>query len=681
VAALAVYTAGTAAGGTTERLRYGGDRAFPPFESLDGAGRPQGLQIDLLREVAAIAGFEVSVELRDWAQTAAAFASGDDDIVAAVPTPERASQALFTRPYAAVPFGVYAPRAPPLPRSLQDLVGRRIAVVDSAPMQHTLTLLRPVGSGDIVVAPGAAGALGAVLDGRADLALLPRAYGDAALAAGRFAALHAGDFDLPLQSYAFAVAHGREALRDRLDAALVELERRGRLQALRARWLDPAAAQAIAERDRADTRRRIAWGSAGAALLGAALLAVGLRRRVTALAAERARRTEAERERDATRERLALAFDQHPDPMLLSERETRSVVDANGALCRLLGSTREALVGRPVRELPGLVDVAAIDGLERLLDDDGRVPGARLTVRRADGDLRTCLVVSEAVELGGRAHVFTVVRDVTELERTQQELREGLVQLDAALADARRQMDQAHAERARVERDLRNYATHVAQGLRDPARAVHGFVGLLQSDVDAGRLAEARAHTRHIATASQRMDRMVAGLMRLARLTRAELRPAEVDMTAIVNGLVKRLVTAHPAPPVAIRVAALRPAVADVELVVQLWSELLENAWTYTHDGAQPRIAVDHVEHDGRTWYRIADNGIGFDATAVSDLFLPFQRLHARQRGAGVGLGLCVVHRIVRRHGGEIVVRSAPGVGTVVEFTLAPVAPASPDAR
>jgi signal transduction histidine kinase len=77
--------------------------------------------------------------------------------------------------------------------------------------------------------------------------------------------------------------------------------------------------------------------------------------------------------------------------------------------------------------------------------------------------------------------------------------------------------------------------------------------------------------------------------------------------------------------------------------------------------------------HDERgTWYRVTDNGAGFDMARASLLFVPFQRLHGESQFAGTGIGLSLVRRIIDLHQGEIRLRSAPGVGTVAEFTLDP---------
>ena len=99
---------------------------------------------------------------------------------------------------------------------------------------------------------------------------------------------------------------------------------------------------------------------------------------------------------------------------------------------------------------------------------------------------------------------------------------------------------------------------------------------------------------------------------------------------------------------------------------------MLDNAAKYSARGEKPQVAVDSFQNARGTWFRVADNGVGFDRAKAQGLFQPFQRMHAGTQFEGQGVGLSLVRRIVQHHGGEIRLRSAPGVGTVAEFTLDP---------
>jgi signal transduction histidine kinase len=126
---------------------------------------------------------------------------------------------------------------------------------------------------------------------------------------------------------------------------------------------------------------------------------------------------------------------------------------------------------------------------------------------------------------------------------------------------------------------------------------------------------------------------------------------------------------------VSLLVADLPPAMGDPPLLAQVWQNLLANAFKYTAATAAPKVGVDAFVEDGRQWYRVSDNGAGFDMGLAKHLFQPFRRLHPESEFAGTGVGLSIVRRIVRRHGGEIRARANVGVGAVFEFTIEDTGP------
>ncbi len=210
----------------------------------------------------------------------------------------------------------------------------------------------------------------------------------------------------------------------------------------------------------------------------------------------------------------------------------------------------------------------------------------------------------------------------------------------------------------------------MAHDLKAPLHAVQGFAGLLRDRVQAGRSQEAVEYLTHIDRAAQRMTAMIGALARLGQVTQQTLVRQTVDMARLVEDTCALIAAAHPERRTAFRIAALPTAQADPDLAAQVWQNLLDNAAKYSARVAEAKVAVDSFADDRGTWYRVTDNGAGFDRDKAERLFQPFARMHSSQQFEGTGVGLSLVQRIVDHHGGEIRMRSAPGVGTVVEFTL-----------
>lgn len=658
-----------------EPLRYGGDVDFELFESLDAQGQPRGFQVDLLQALAQRLGRRIDIRLRPWAQTEAALRSGEIDFVAMVPTRERRAWAQFARAHATPTLAAYHRRGVADPQGVESLSEQRLVVLGGEAMRETLaTTLGSLASPPLTVrAP--VEALRAVQAGRADMAVLLRAYADPLLAAGAAPDVVASRLNLGVQSYAFAVLPGRQALLlQLLQPALDAMEADGSLEALRTRWLP--SHQGVAETERLKSglalERYQTLGLAGASALALGGLGWALQRRNRAARLERQRRMQAEGALRRAEELLERSFTQHPEAMLVVERGTSVVRDANPAAHALLGLPPGALIDQPLQRLEQHLPLSALQALTAMLDQDGEIAGLPLRLKLGDGSARECLLSADEMQVGDTTQVFCLLRDITETLKHDADMRQGYDALLAELRQTQGELDAARDARVRAETRLEDFTLAVTHDLKSPLRAIQGFVGLLRERLLAGHTREALAYSDHIGRAGQRMNAMVSALSRLAQVTRQPLRRQPVEMTALAQGTWAMLGIANRQWQCECEVAPLPPAQADPELIAQVWQNLLDNAGKYSVGVPKPRVRVDS-HRDGRgVWYRVTDNGAGFDMSRAAGLFLPFQRMHAGPKFEGSGVGLSVVRRIVELHGGEVRVRSAPGVGTVAEFTIDP---------
>jgi signal transduction histidine kinase len=132
------------------------------------------------------------------------------------------------------------------------------------------------------------------------------------------------------------------------------------------------------------------------------------------------------------------------------------------------------------------------------------------------------------------------------------------------------------------------------------------------------------------------------------------------------------LSAAEQEPPVELVVEDLPTANADPTLVRTLIMNLLSNALKYTRDREIRRIEVRSETRNGVVIYSVRDNGVGFDRKLRGQLFRAFRRLDNSGGIEGLGLGLDIAARVVRRHGGSIWADSTPGEGAIFCFTLEP---------
>lgn len=653
-------------------VAYGGDRAFAPFESLDADGRPQGFQIELLREMSRIGAIDFDIRLGDWRDTEAAFRDGRVDLVAMTETGRRRAWALFARPHATPATGIYLRRGDRPPVALGDLAGHIIAMVeDSEPMRHTRETVMAGGGYRFLLVPTLHDAFEAVRARRADYVMAARAYGDAVLAAGTVDGLVAGEFSLRLQSYGFAVAPGNEALRQELNVLLDRLESGGTLEELRRKWLESHRDVAIRSGlERSLRREQIVLACVvSGGLAATAWLLLRLRRSRARLSEARRRHHDSESRLATVQDKLDRAFTHHPDAMLLTENGM--VADFNAAFARMFGWTREDRIGRALDTLPHVAGSEFLAASRALLERHGHFDNLPIVVAGADGSRRYYLTSGARIENGALPQTLAIVREVSAAMEADADLRREFEALIAVERERAGELERARAEARRREEELQTFTEAVAHDLRGPLRAIGGFSGLMRESLGEGDIAAAIASAERIERAARRMDALLADLGRLARAGRASLERGEVDMTAMARRAWEDVAAEDPARRIDCRIDPLPPARADASLIEQVWRNLLHNAWKYSAHATAPQVAIDCHLENGLAWYRITDNGAGFDMAHADQLFEPFRRLHADSEFPGTGLGLAIVQRMVRAHGGAVRARGTPGVGAVIEFTLA----------
>ena len=166
------------------------------------------------------------------------------------------------------------------------------------------------------------------------------------------------------------------------------------------------------------------------------------------------------------------------------------------------------------------------------------------------------------------------------------------------------------------------------------------------------------------------MGHLIDDLLVLSRITRAEMRMENVDLSALATDILALLREREPTRKIHTHVQAGLRARGDVGLVRILPENLLDNAWKYTRKTDEPDIEVGARWENNRQVFFVRDNGAGFDMAFASKLFAPFQRLHSAQDYVGTGIGLATVSRIVARHGGRVSASAQVDKGAVFEFTL-----------
>jgi signal transduction histidine kinase len=218
--------------------------------------------------------------------------------------------------------------------------------------------------------------------------------------------------------------------------------------------------------------------------------------------------------------------------------------------------------------------------------------------------------------------------------------------------------------------ELESFSYSVSHDQRTPLRGIAGIARILETDYASSLDHTGRDLLARLRESAQRMGGLIEDLLKLSRLTRAEVLLEPVDLAALACSVFEDLRARDPGRRVTLVLPEKLEVRGDRRLLAVALENLLGNAWKFTARKDDARIEIGVETKDGLPVYFVRDNGAGFDPAHAQQLFAPFHRLHRDDEFPGTGIGLATAQRIIRRHGGDIRAEGVPGKGAVFYFTL-----------
>lgn len=229
----------------------------------------------------------------------------------------------------------------------------------------------------------------------------------------------------------------------------------------------------------------------------------------------------------------------------------------------------------------------------------------------------------------------------------------------------------------------RNFVSSVTHELRSPLGAIESFLALIRDKIAGGTpegYAQSKEFLERISVNVRRLSGFINDLLDVAKIEKGKmecvLRPMELPIVANevcqffeAKGLQQGVSITN-------RMPALPPVLGDADRVRQVLVNLVANGLKFTTTGGQVWISGEQFRDGGSRWIEITvgDTGRGMDDRDRQSLFQPFTQGRNVNEGVaghkGTGLGLYIVKSIVDQHGGKIEVKSAPGQGTRISFSL-----------
>jgi PAS domain S-box-containing protein len=293
----------------------------------------------------------------------------------------------------------------------------------------------------------------------------------------------------------------------------------------------------------------------------------------------------------------------------------------------------------------------------------GLTDGQSVQVRAGTGGgkwLWLQLTATSIPDSSGRPeHMLVMVEDVTVVREAQDRLGEAL--------ESQRS---ANATLEKLDRTKTEFLSIVSHEFRTALTGIQGFSELIR---DGGlEPDEVRAYGGYIFNDADRVNRLIGDMLDLDRMEsgRMSIRTTDVDINEVLSDAIAR---AGSSPSVEFK-ADLDPrlpiVVGDRDRLVQVVSNLVNNAVKYSPDGGT--VTLSSRSEGGSALVSVTDTGVGIPPDEIGHVFERFRRVRsgAAQSIPGTGLGLTIVKQIVEMHGGKIWVESAVGHGSAFHFTL-----------
>ena len=368
---------------------------------------------------------------------------------------------------------------------------------------------------------------------------------------------------------------------------------------------------------------------------------------------------------NAESSRLAAIVESSNDA-IISKTLDGHITSWNGAAQALFGYSAKEAIGQSMQ----LLVPSGFDSEEtRILN--GLALGEQVpafdTVRRAkDGHLvEVSVTISPIRDVSGRVvGASNIARDISHQRQA---------------TEARRKIERLESENQQIQDSNRLkslFLANMSHELRTPLNSVIGFADLLHSGAVKPDTPKYRQFLGHISTSGRHLLQLINDLLDLSKVEagKFEFFPESVNLQELVRELCDTLHASAQIKSIELSIEVapeLTNLLIDPSRLKQVLYNYLTNAIKFTPNGG--RVTVRGLT-EGEQHFRleIEDNGIGISVEDQARLFTEFQQLDTSytKQHQGTGLGLALTRRLVEAQGGQVGVRSQPGVGSVFHLIL-----------
>jgi PAS domain S-box-containing protein len=358
--------------------------------------------------------------------------------------------------------------------------------------------------------------------------------------------------------------------------------------------------------------------------------------------------------------RFAKAFDASPLVLTISSLETGRLLEVNETFVNATGFSREEAIGKTTVELGLWAKPTEREEEMETVRQIGHVRNAEYVFQTRNGEI-IGLLSAEHIQIGGESFALTVIQDITEHKRAEQE-RERLL--------LREQIARQQAEEASRLKD--EFLATVSHEIRTPLNAILGWSQMLMTKKINPNDMQGAIETIYRNAKSQ--AQLIEDILDVSRIITGKIRlePHPISLAPLIQTAVESLRPAIEAKNIRLQMRLdfePRMVSADPNRLQQVVWNLVSNAIKFTPEKGS--VSIELESDASRTKIIVSDTGKGIDAEFLPFVFERFRQADgsSTRKHGGLGLGLAIVRHIVELHGGSVEVNSE-GADKGTTFTV-----------
>ena len=379
--------------------------------------------------------------------------------------------------------------------------------------------------------------------------------------------------------------------------------------------------------------------------------AIGLR----GIAIDISERVHSEKALRESESKFRSLFNLSPQAIALTELETGKLADVNNMFCDLTQYSREEIIGKTTTEV-GFYSNNDRARFIKDLETSGEVNGLEMDFKAKDGGILNTLMFARVIRISGLSFILTIFLNMTE-----------------------QKMLQAQLQQAQKMEAIGTLAGGIAHDFNNILYSMIGYTELALDDTEKGT--QLHDNLQELLVAAHRAGDLVKQILTFSRKADRKLKPLKIQL--VVREALKLIRSSLPST-IEINQNISNTCglvMADATQIHQVAMNLLTNAYhAMEHEGGKLGVTLKEVDLDvddlkdpamlagSYVCLTVEDTGAGIDEYVMDRIFEPY--FSTKEKDKGTGLGLAMVHGIVKSYGGNIRVYSEPGKGTAFHVYL-----------